>query len=112
MNTVPRVFAYLRRYPWMALGTLGCAILSTLMVMVYPAVVKRLVDEVLNQHHAERLVPLVLTAALAFLLQNGLSSLRLIINNTFEQRVIFGATCIRISRCCRCAGSIIAPRGI
>lgn len=89
MNTVPRVFAYLRRYPWMALGTLTCAILSTLMVLVFPAVTTRLVDEVLNQHHAERLMPLVLTAALAFVFQNGLSSLRIILNNTFEQRVIF-----------------------
>ena len=89
MNTVPRVFAYLRRYPWMAVGTLGCAILSTLMVAVFPAVTRRVIDEVLVQHHAERLAPLVLIAALAFLLQNGLNSLRIILNNTFEQRVIF-----------------------
>jgi ATP-binding cassette subfamily B protein len=89
MNTVPRVFAYLRRYPWMALGTLSCAILSTLMLVVFPAVTKRVIDEVLTQHHAERLAPLVLIAALAFLLQNGLNSLRIILNNTFEQRVIF-----------------------
>jgi ATP-binding cassette subfamily B protein len=77
MNTVPRAFAYLRRYPWMALGTLTCAILSTLMVVVFPAVTKRVVDEVLTAHHAERLMPLVLIAALAFLLQNGLNSLRI-----------------------------------
>src|SRR4030081_1494170 len=89
MNTVPRVFAYLRRYPWMAVGTLGCAILSTLMFIVFPAVTKRVIHEVLIQHHPERLMPLVLTAALAFVLQNGLSSLRIILNNTFEQRVIF-----------------------
>ena len=89
MNTVPRVFAYLRRYPWMALGTLGCAIVSTLMLVVFPAVTKRVIDEVLAQHHAERLTPLVLIAALAFVLQNGLNSLRIILNNTFEQRVIF-----------------------
>jgi ATP-binding cassette subfamily B protein len=89
MNTVPRVFAYLRRYPWMALGTLSCAILSTLMLVVFPAVTKRVIDEVLTQHHAEQLTPLVLVAALAFLLQNGLNSLRIILNNTFEQRVIF-----------------------
>src|ERR1041385_1044901 len=89
MKTVPRVFAYLRRYPWMALGTLSCAILSTLMVAVFPAVTKRVIDEVLVQHHTERLTPLVLIAALAFLLQNGLNSLRIILNNTFEQRVIF-----------------------
>jgi ATP-binding cassette subfamily B protein len=89
MKTVPRVFAYLRRYPWMALGTLSCAIFSTLMVAVFPAVTKRVIDEVLVQHHVERLTPLVLIAALAFLLQNGLNSLRIILNNTFEQRVIF-----------------------
>jgi ABC-type multidrug transport system fused ATPase/permease subunit len=69
MKTVWRVFAYLRRYPWMTAGTLACAILSTLMVLVFPAVTKRVVDEVLNQHHAERLMPLILTAA-AFVLQN------------------------------------------
>ena len=34
-------------------------------------------------------MPLVLTAALAFVVQNGLSSLRIVLNNTFEQRVIF-----------------------
>ncbi|MFL6520644.1 MAG: ABC transporter ATP-binding protein [Chthoniobacterales bacterium] len=89
MKTVPRVFGYLRRYPWMALGTLSCAIVSTLMVAVFPAVTKRVIDEVLVQHHADRLTPLVLIAALAFLLQNGLNSLRIILNNTFEQRVIF-----------------------
>src|SRR3954469_11456318 len=89
MNTVPRVFAYLRRYPWMALGTLGCAILSTLMVVVFPAVTKRIIDEVLYQHHPERLMPLVLMAALALLLQHGLNSLRIILNNTFEQKVIY-----------------------
>jgi ATP-binding cassette, subfamily B, bacterial len=89
MRTVPRVFAYLRRYPWMALGTLGCAVLSTLMVIVFPAVTKRVIDEVLYQHRAERLTPLVLIAALAFVLQHSLNSLRIILNNTFEQKVIF-----------------------
>lgn len=89
MNTVPRVFAYLRRYPWMAAGTLTCAILSTLMLVVFPAVTKLVIDEVLYQHRAERLTSLVLIAALALLLQHGLNSLRIILNNTFEQKVIF-----------------------
>ena len=89
MNTVPRVFAYLRRYPWMAAGTLTCAILSTLMLIVFPAVTKRVIDDVLGQNRPELLTPLILTAALAFVLQNGLNALRIILNNTFEQRVIF-----------------------
>jgi len=89
MNTVPRVFAYLRRYPWLALGTLSCAIVGTAMVLVFPAVTKRVIDEVLIQHRPERLMPLVLLAGLAFLLREGLNSVRIILNNTFEQRVIF-----------------------
>jgi ABC-type multidrug transport system fused ATPase/permease subunit len=89
MNTVWRVFAYLRRYPALAAGTLACAILGTLMVIVFPAVTKSIVDEVVNQRREERLMPLVLFGALAFLLQHGLNALRIILNNTFEQRVIF-----------------------
>jgi ABC-type multidrug transport system fused ATPase/permease subunit len=73
----------------MAVGTLSCAIVSTLMFLVFPMVTKRVVDEVLYQHHPERLTPLVLFAAVAFVIQNGLNSLRIILNNTFEQRVIF-----------------------
>jgi ATP-binding cassette subfamily B protein len=89
MNTVWRVFAYLRRYPALAAGTLACAIFGTLMVIVFPAVTKLIVDEVVNQRREERLMPLVLFGALAFLLQHGLNALRIILNNTFEQRVIF-----------------------
>jgi len=89
MNTVWRVFAYLKRYPWMATGTLACAILSTVMIAAFPAVTKRIIDEVLIEHHSQQLTPLVLIAALAFLLQHGFNSLRIILNNTFEQKVIF-----------------------
>ena len=89
MRTVWRVFAYLRRYPALAAGTLACAILGTLMVIVFPAVTKSIVDEVVNQRREERLMPLVLFGALAFLLQHGLNALRIILNNTFEQKVIF-----------------------
>jgi ATP-binding cassette subfamily B protein len=73
----------------MGTATLACAILGTLMVIVFPAVMKRIIDEVLVPHRPERLIPLILIAALAFVLQNGLNSLRIILNNTFEQKVIF-----------------------
>jgi len=73
----------------MGTATLACAILGTLMVVVFPAVTKRIIDEVLYQHRTERLTPLVLIAALAFVLQHGLNSVRIILNNTFEQKVIF-----------------------
>jgi ABC-type bacteriocin/lantibiotic exporter with double-glycine peptidase domain len=35
------------------------------MVLVFPAVTKRVIDEVLVQHRPERLTPLILMAALA-----------------------------------------------
>src|SRR5437016_3693545 len=88
-KTVWRVFAYLKRYPALAIGMLACAIAGTLMVIVFPVVTKEVLDVVIQQRHPEKLLPLVGLAVLAALLQNGLNSLRLILNNTFEQKVIF-----------------------
>ncbi len=88
-KTIWRVFSYLKRYPALALGMLGCAIVGTLMVLVFPLVTKEVLDVVIRQHHPEKLISLTLLAVLAALLQNGLNSLRLVLNNTFEQRVIF-----------------------
>src|SRR5713101_3365232 len=89
MKTVWRVFGYLKRYPALALGTLGCAIAGTLMVIVFPGVTKWIIDDVVRQQHPEKLLPLVLLAFVAFLLQHGFNTLRIVLNNTFEQRVIF-----------------------
>ena len=60
MKTVWRVFRYLRRYPALALGMLACAIIGTLMVIVFPVVTKEILDVVIRQHHPEKLVPLIL----------------------------------------------------
>lgn len=89
MRTVWRVFRYLKRYPTLALGMLVCAIAGTLLVLVFPLVTKEVLDIVIREHHPEKLIPLTVLAVLAALLQNGLNSLRLVLNNTFEQRVIF-----------------------
>jgi len=89
MKTVWRVFAYLKRYPWMAAGTLTCAILSTLMVIVFPATTKWIVNDVVRTHRPDKLLPLIALAAIAFLLQHVFNALRIILNNTFEQKVIF-----------------------
>src|SRR5881398_4124429 len=89
MKTVWRVFSYLKRYPWMAAGTLACAILSTLMVIVFPAAAKWIIDDVVRANRPDKLLSLILLAAVAFLVQHGFNALRLVLNNTFEQRVIF-----------------------
>ena len=89
MKTVWRVFAYLKRYPWMAAGTLTCAILSTVTVIVFPGVTKWIIDGVVRANRPDRLLPLIALAAVAFVLQHVFNALRIILNNTFEQKVIF-----------------------
>ena len=89
MKTVWRVFAYLKRYPRLATGTLLCAILGTLMLIVFPTVARWIINDVIRGNHPEKLMPLILLAAAAFVLQHGFNILRIILNNTFEQKVIF-----------------------
>ena len=89
MKTVWRVFVYLKRYPMLAIATLACAIVGTLMMVVPPAATKYVLNEVISGHHPERLLPLLVLVAFAMLVQRGLDYLRLLLNNTFEQKVIF-----------------------
>jgi ABC-type multidrug transport system fused ATPase/permease subunit len=89
MKTVWRVFAYLKRYPVLGISMMACAITGTLMMVVPPLVIRKGINEVIVGHHPEHLLPLVLIAAAALFLQHGLNSLRLLLNNTFEQKVIF-----------------------
>src|SRR5436309_4598096 len=89
MKTVWRVFAYLKRYPWLAAGTLACAIVGTLTVIRFPAATKWIIDDVVRANRPDKLFPLILFAAAAFVVQHVFNVLRIILNNTFEQRVIF-----------------------
>ena len=73
----------------MAAGTLTCAIMSTLMVIVFPAATKWIIDDVVRANRPDKLLPLIMLAAAAFLVQHGFNALRIVLNNTFEQRVIF-----------------------
>src|SRR6516162_2908732 len=89
MKTVWRVFAYLKRYPGLAAGTLACAVMGTLMVIVFPSVTKWIIDDVVRANRPDKLLPLILLATVAFVVQHLFNSLRIILNNTFEQKVIF-----------------------
>lgn len=88
MKTIFRVLAYLRRYPLLAAGTLGCAVLMTLMVIVFPKVSQLAIDDVAHGR-ADRLLGLTLLALLAFFIQDLANAVRIRLNNTFEQQVIF-----------------------
>jgi len=88
MKTVLRIYAWLRRYPGMAAGTLSCAVVSTMMVVVFPKVTQLVVDDI-RSGRGDRLWTLVLIGAAAFLARDFFNGLRIILNNTFEQQVIF-----------------------
>jgi len=89
MQVFLRVFPYVKRYPLLAFSTLFCAVAGTLMVIVFPAVTQRIVDQVIGQNRPELLLPLIGLGFAAFLAQNGLNTARIFFNNHFEQRVIF-----------------------
>jgi len=59
------------------------------MVIVFPAVTKWIINDVIRGNHPEKLMPLILLAAVAFVLQHSFNIVRIILNNTFEQKVIF-----------------------
>ncbi len=89
LEIVRRVAVYLRPYPWMAGGTVACALLSLAFAFAYPRLTQVLIDEVIGRRRADLLVPVALALLFAFLLRDLCNSLRILINNTFEQNVIF-----------------------
>lgn len=88
-ETIRRVAAYLRPYPGMAAATIGCALASLACSFAYPVLLKHIVDEVIGQKRAEQLTAVMLGLIGAFFLKDLFNSVRLRINNTFEQNVIF-----------------------
>ena len=83
-----RIAAYLPRYRWFAVGTMSCAILSTLMALVYPKLFQLIVDDVIGRSRHDQLVIYIMVLAAASLLRDLFNALRIRLNNTFEQNVI------------------------
>src|ERR1043166_122925 len=84
-----RVGAYLRPYKLMAAGTISCALLSQGFALTYPKLTQFVIDEVIGHKRIALLTPMMLGLLAAFLLRDLFNSLRLRINNTFEQNVIY-----------------------
>jgi ABC-type multidrug transport system fused ATPase/permease subunit len=88
-----RIFTYVRRYPWFAVGTMACAIISTLASLAFPKLTQVVIDDVIGKGKSEWL-PWVTGAVLAAIfLRNFFNALRIQLNNRFEQRVIFDLRC-------------------
>lgn len=86
---VRRVGVYLVPYKWMASGMIACALLSTLFALAYPKLTQYVIDGVIGQGRGDLLTPIALGLLGAFLFRDLFNSLRIRINNTFEQNVIY-----------------------
>lgn len=89
VKSIQRVFAYLSRYPGMAAAQLACAIGMTVAVIVFPSVTRHVIDVIIPEGRTGELPLWIGLAVLGFLARDGLNMLRILVNNVFEQRVIF-----------------------
>lgn len=88
-EVVRRVLRYLRPYPLLTAGTIACALGSLASAFTYPQLTQFLIDDVIGARRPDLLGWAVLGLAAAFLARDGLNSLRIRLNNTLEQNVIF-----------------------
>lgn len=90
MKSIFRVFSYLRHYPGLATAQLFCALGMTAAVFVFPNATGHVIDKIIpNPARHGEFSFWIFVALGGFLLKDGLNSLRIFINNIFEQKVIF-----------------------
>jgi ATP-binding cassette subfamily B protein len=88
-EVVRRVAIYLRPYKLLAVTTVFCAVLSLLASFAFPGLTAYAIDDVIRPGKAELLMPVMLGLIGAFLLRDLFNSFRILVNNHFEQNVIF-----------------------
>jgi ABC-type multidrug transport system fused ATPase/permease subunit len=64
-------------------------VLSLACALIYPQLVRLVIDRVISDRQAGLLAPVMIGLLAAFLLRDWFNSLRIRINNTFEQNVIY-----------------------
>ena len=90
-EVIRRVWVYVRPYYRLAFATIGCAVLSLIFALIYPKLTQVIIDEIIEKETGDtRLLGwAVLGLAGAFLLRDVFNSLRIRINNHFEQNVVY-----------------------
>ena len=90
MKSILRVFSYLRNYPFLAAAQLFCAVGMTAAVFVFPNTTGYVVDHIIpNPSRHGEFGFWIAVALFGFLAKDGLNALRILLNNVFEQKVIF-----------------------
>ncbi len=88
-DVLSRVWVYLKPYKLLALGTIGCAILSLAFGLVFPKLIGFTIDEVIDGQKHDLLPKVILALVGAFVFRDLFNTLRILINNHYEQSVIF-----------------------
>jgi ABC-type multidrug transport system fused ATPase/permease subunit len=86
---IRRVSVYLWPYKWLALATVGCAVLSLLCAFAFPRLTQIIIDDVIGDGQTDKLTPVILLLLGAFFLRDFFNSVRIQVNNHFEQNVVF-----------------------
>ncbi|NWK56435.1 ABC transporter ATP-binding protein [Verrucomicrobiaceae bacterium N1E253] len=89
MKTVLRIFSYLGKYPKLATAQLFCAVIMTLMLLAFPIMTGVVSNEVIDRGNIEKLPQYILIVIAAFFTRDFFNFLRILINNTFEQKAVF-----------------------
>ncbi|HTI68898.1 MAG TPA: ABC transporter ATP-binding protein [Candidatus Limnocylindria bacterium] len=92
-EVVRRVARYIKPYPFMALGTIGCAVMAQALALVYPRLTQLIIDDVIDRGQRDLFGPAILGLLGAFVLRDLFNSLRIRLNNVFEQDVIYDIRC-------------------
>ncbi len=86
---IARITVFLRPYRLLASATIGCALISMGFSLLFPKLTQFVIDDVIGRRQVGLLGPMTLAIFGAFLFRDVFNSLRILINNTFEQNVIY-----------------------
>ena len=89
IETLRRAAVFLRPYKWRAAANITFAMLSLGFAFAFPQLMQYIIDDVLNGKKIENLLPSVLALFMIFLFRDLFQALRGLVNNLFEQNVIF-----------------------
>ena len=93
-----RVATFLKPYKWLSVGTMLFALLSLFFSLGYPHFIGRIVDQVVLGKNQSQLPWMVLGLLATFLLRDAFNALRILVNNTLEQHIIFDMRCAVYAR--------------
>jgi ABC-type multidrug transport system fused ATPase/permease subunit len=89
VKSLLRILRYIRPYRSLALMTMACAGLTTVLELIPPWLTKVVIDEVIQKQRADLLPWIIAGLIVTYGMRNIFGSLRIRFNNTLEQKVVY-----------------------